>query len=198
MGIAVRGGSVASSSANAVARLVNAQMKMFKEQYEAMVNLAVTKALAPRADAEMQVLVMAENQSLKAENMQLKTDLAIQKGLVEVERGATQLQKKECERLHKELAQQSRTSAEKEGLAEVSFKRREREANDRVATAGREVDQWKESYNVLEKERDELEKKNTELKRRMKKKGVRMESTDDELEGAMNAPEADDYDDDMV
>ena len=136
--------------------------------------------------------------TVQAENMQLKTDLATQKSLVEVERGATQLQKKECERLHKELAQQSRTSAEKEGLAEVSFKRREREANDRVATAGREVDQWKESYNVLEKERDELEKKCTELKRRMKKKGVRMESTDDELEGAMNAPEADDYDDDMV
>ena len=50
----------------------------------------------------------------------------------------------------------------------------------------------------MEKERDELEKKNTELKRRMKKKGVRMESTDDELERAMNAPETDDYDDDMV
>ena len=182
MGIAVRGGSMALSSANAVARLVKGQKDLALE----------VNGMAGVLNTFMQKLD-ADNRALQAANMQLTTDLATQKSLVEVERGAAQMYREEGKRLHK-VAQVSAGKAE---LAAVEFTTIKNDLNSEVGTLKRKIASLDESLGIAEKAQDELQEKYTKLKRRMKKKGVRMESTDDELEAAMNAPEADDYDDDM-
>ena len=131
--------------------------------------------------------------TIQAEKMQLTTDLATQKSLVEVERGAAQMYREEGKRLHK-VAQVSAGKAE---LAAVEFTTIKNDLNSEVGDLKRKIASLDESLGIAEKAQDELQEKYTKLKRRMEKKGVRMESTDDELEAAMNAPEADDYDDDM-